>query len=261
VWAVVFSLCIIFALLTSVTSYAIYLYRLVTTFKNSCFAIQRRTIVVHVVMLAACVLMQTVGMSGIIFGEYSLSTILMPTSLLLICIGIIHIVFVFNRNLFRTLSRQGDAVRNIQIDRLDVNDQELVDVITKQTLLASFPCVFIFCVIGVTCIAFAIHPDAGFVVSFWGLGLMLFASSYCHLVSFVEFKTLYGISCQRAHLCMSKCCDKLAKNKVSSSTSEIDLCDLPTRESKLEMGVVSISSTSQLPASPASTSIDPAVTI
>eukprot|EP00485_Elphidium_margaritaceum_P024687 CAMPEP_0202713432 /NCGR_PEP_ID=MMETSP1385-20130828/53863_1 /ASSEMBLY_ACC=CAM_ASM_000861 /TAXON_ID=933848 /ORGANISM="Elphidium margaritaceum" /LENGTH=337 /DNA_ID=CAMNT_0049373781 /DNA_START=35 /DNA_END=1048 /DNA_ORIENTATION=+ len=225
IWSALFLGAIVSLLIASATSYMVFLRRLKRTFQSSFCEITPCLYFGHIVLLTCCVISQCVGMmfiAGLFDSQPTLTMVCLLGSFLLMAFGTVHILTVFNVNLFKVMKME-QRVKPCKTKTL-VCDPHIVEVATKQTLLSTVPVLvtlITFPVAGMTMPFFGAFVC--YIATFWALGVVVMVTALCHLLSFGEFDPLYKKSCHFSHVCVQRCCQRRIQHQMQDVVSQVNL--------------------------------------
>ena len=144
-------------------------------------------------------------------------------------VGISHLAYCFNRNLFLVMLHQRKTISistNYSFD-IELTQQQLkvLQMIVKHTILSGFQIgCYISCIVIVTSLAI-LNPHNSLlfasVFRMWCLVMTIIVVSTCIYLSFVINKNLYWTLCGKCDNCCHAMCQKFAENKIAESSRNL----------------------------------------
>lgn len=212
--------------LTTYCIYFILVLRVYYTFQNSIYEFERYKIYVHA---ANCAVMVILNIILLIFVQSISGYYIFVLWIILLTIGYVHLLYVFNHNLFLLVLTQRQTIVN---NKQELNERQikLLTTIRKHTILGSY-IVFVNVMFGlfiimISSIAQNKVNEVGFVLIYFGFVICWFSfllvGPLCIYLGYGQNQELYMKCCR---LCDNKCkniCIEFAERKINQPPELID---------------------------------------
>eukprot|EP01084_Bolivina_argentea_P107372 191972_1 len=239
-WVPFYWLFFVFLLISFLFFYAFMLLRLYYIFDGTIFQINPITKWLHIIMNIQITIG---GIIAIIFnaiGYNSIYYILAIILLIIFCVSLFHLVYLFNVKLFKlTILTRQTIVSNKSNEELNLNERQLSLLATmrKHTLLGStMVAIVVFDVL----IVVIYNITSNYMIWTIGWSLTMTIGSLCIYLGFIANKSAYIFVCGQCDVCCRILCIKITERKIRNMVTikddhkQQELIDEPNENTPLK---------------------------